>query len=135
MQPFAFKIWLRTFGASIQKRVGLSGVTGLGLSDPSDNPTHLHRNIRRVLTATATFLGEFKRSISKKSCLKLATQFRDNVQVKICLREALPYWCMGERYVSLHQACASKHYQERCSNLRESRSSSSSSSGMRKAKV
>ena len=41
----------------------------------------------------------------------------------------------GSIWRSLHQACASKHNQERCSNLRESRLSSSSSSGMRKAKV
>ena len=35
---------------------------------------------------------KFKRSISKKSCLKLA---RDNDEVKIFLREVLPYWFMG----------------------------------------
>ena len=36
-------------------------------------------------------------------CLKLVT-FGDNGHVKMFLREALPSWCMGERYVSLHQA-------------------------------
>jgi hypothetical protein len=35
----------------------------------------------------------------------------------------------------LHEARANKHDQERCSLLRESRPSSSSSSGMRKTKV
>ena len=59
--------------------------------------------------------------------LEACRPFGDYGQVKICLREALPYWCMGEHYVSLHQA---KRNQERWSNLRRSRSSSSSSSGL-----
>src|SRR5664279_166998 len=68
-------------------------------------------------------------------CLKLGTRYEDCGKVKICRRVFLPYWCMGEFWRSLHQACASKHDQERCSNLRESTSSSSRSSGMLKAKV
>jgi hypothetical protein len=41
----------------------------------------------------------------------------------------------GSIWRCLHEARASKHDQERCSILRESRPLSSSSSGMRKAKV
>jgi hypothetical protein len=41
----------------------------------------------------------------------------------------------GSIWRCLHEARASKHDQERCSILKKSRPSSSSSSGMRKAKV
>ena len=52
-----------------------------------------------------------------------------------CLARPSHNGVWGSIWRSLHQACASKHNQERCFNLRESRSSSSSSSGMHKAKV
>ena len=28
----------------------------------------------------------------------------DSGHMKICLKEVLPYWCMGERFASLHRA-------------------------------
>ena len=48
--------------------------------------------------------------------------------------EASP-WSMWEHVSRLHQASASKCNQERCSILKVTRSSTSSSSGMLKAKV
>ena len=48
--------------------------------------------------------------------LEACNPFGDNGQVKMFLREALPSWCMGERYMSLHQA---KRNQERWSTWRD----------------
>ena len=50
-----------------------------------------------------------------------------HVQVKMCRRVLLPYWCMGEQHVNLHQA---KRNQERWFAFRRWRSSSSTSSGL-----
>ena len=63
--------------------------------------------------------------------LEACNPFGDNGQVKMFLREALPSWCMGERYMNLHQA---KRKSRKEVHLKRSRSTSSSSSGMRKGK-
>ena len=52
----------------------------------------------------------------KAKCELINTQ--DNGQVKICRIVPFPCWCMGEQYVSIHQA---ERNQERWSNLRRSR--------------
>ena len=67
--------------------------------------------------------------------LKTCHPYGDHGYVKICLKESLSNRSMGEQIIRLYQARASVLNQERCSNLRRTRSSSSSSSGMRKAKV
>ena len=69
--------------------------------------------------------------------LEACHPYGDHGYVKICLKESLSHRIMGEQLARLHQARASMHNQERYSNLRRTgtRSSSSSSSGMHKAKL
>ena len=35
--------------------------------------------------------------------LEACHPFGDNGYVKMCLNEAIPYWCMGEQIMSLHE--------------------------------
>ena len=58
----------------------------------------------------------------------------DHGDVKMCLKESPSHRSMGEKFTRLHQERASMHNQERRSNLKRIRLSSSSSSGMRKAR-
>ena len=67
--------------------------------------------------------------------LEACHPYGDHGYVKICLKESLSHRSMGEQLARLHRARATKHNQERCSNLRRTISSSSSSSGMLKEKV
>ena len=56
--------------------------------------------------------------------------YGDHGYVKICLKESLSHRSMVEQLARLHQAGASMLNQEMCSNLRRTRSPSSSLSGM-----
>ena len=66
--------------------------------------------------------------------LEACHPYGDHGYVNIFLKESLSHRSMGEQLARIHQARASMHNQERCTNLRRTRLPSSISSGMRKKK-